>query len=88
VSNNGEVMEAKTETLNSNDFQYHFNRHIYYNQQSKKIFSAEIIEDNPEDWLVDKIQEKNNTGSWQIYLNDGCTFEMKNELISELDSSS
>lgn len=81
-------METKPEILNSNGFQYHFDRHIYYNKQSKKIFSAEIIEDNTEDWLLNKVQEKNNTGSWQIYFNDGCTFEMKNELISELDSSS
>ncbi|KTC65344.1 Uncharacterised protein (plasmid) [Legionella adelaidensis] len=81
-------MKAKTEILNSNDFQYHFDRHIYYNKQSKKIFSSEIIEDNTEKWLVDKIQERNNTGSWQIYFNNGCTLEMKKELISELDSSS
>ncbi|HAT1597259.1 TPA: hypothetical protein JAN72_06615 [Legionella pneumophila] len=80
-------MKIKKEILNSNDFQYHFKRDIYYNKLSKKIFSTEIIQDNTEDWLVDKIQERNNTGSWQIYFNDGCTLEMKNELISELDRS-
>ncbi|STX50466.1 Uncharacterised protein [Legionella busanensis] len=81
-------METKTGILNSNGFQYHFVRHIYYNKQSKKIFSEEIIEDNTEDWLINKIQEKNNTGSWQIYFNEGCTFDLQKELISELDSSS
>ncbi|KTD37593.1 hypothetical protein Lmor_0456 [Legionella moravica] len=81
-------MKTKKEILNSNNFQYHFNRDIYYNKQSKKIFSTEIIQDNTEDWLVDKIQEKNNTGSWQIYFNGGCTLDMKKELISELNSSS
>lgn len=78
-------MSSKNELLELNGYEYDFKRHIYFDKKNKKIFSDEVVEDNTTDWLNDKIQEKNNTGSWQIYFSCSCTKDLREQLIYEME---
>lgn len=77
-------METKKVILNLKGYRYLCSREIYFNLQSKKVFSREIIEDNTKIWLIDKIQKKSNSERWEIYTNNTLSTEAKTQLITEL----
>jgi hypothetical protein len=78
--------KSKEKILQENRFRYHFNRMIYFNKETRKIFSFEAIDDHDEAWLLQKIREA-NTEHWQFYFNNPPPSDsIKNEVIRELEA--
>jgi len=42
----------------------------YVNRKTKKIFSVEAVEDNPADWLQQRIAEANDSGDWEFFFSE------------------
>ena len=74
--------ERKLAILKGAAFRYYFDREIYFNRQSRKIFSREAIEDNDVDWLQRCIEE--NTTEWAFYFNGEPSQAVKDSLVREL----
>ncbi|WP_131779198.1 hypothetical protein [Legionella bozemanae] len=77
----------KIKILLDSDFKHYVKRDIYFNRETKKIFSREFVRYNSEKVIKDKLQEKNNTEGWQIYFNAYDREEIM-ALITELDNGS
>lgn len=75
----------KKKILESTGFSYHFDREIYFNRETKKVFSVEAIEDNDPEWLNQKINEENNRGEWLFYFNDPASDAVKEEIRELLE---
>lgn len=75
-------MGSKERILEKNGYKHDTNRDIFYNYNTKKIFSREVIADHDENWILNKIKEDNN--DWSIYSNS-MTEETKKAIISELE---
>ena len=58
---------TKESLLRESGYWYNFNRMAYVNRRTKKVFAVETVDDNPIEWLVEKIAEPNTTGEWQFY---------------------
>jgi len=76
--------KKKYKLLESSGFVSHFNRAIYYNRQTKKVFSLEAIEDHDLEWLRTNIESPNNTGTWQLYFNQPLGKDTFKDLMAEL----
>ena len=77
--------KEKKEILENANYQYHFSRMIYFNRDSKKIFSYEAIEDNNLEWLNKSINERNDLNEWRFYFNDEPSGEIKIDIVKELE---
>jgi len=74
---------SKERILFDNEFKYDFTRMIYFNKETKKIFSFEAIDDNDESWLQEKVTERNQ--DWKFYFNDPQPPQkLQEEIINEL----
>jgi hypothetical protein len=58
---------------------------IYFNLKAKKVFSFEVIDDNPEDWLEQKISEPNKE-EWAFYSNSEFSEQIKNDIKKDIGS--
>ncbi len=76
--------DEKDRILESAGYFYDFNRDIYLNRESKKIFSLEAIEDHDVAWLNTKIQENNETGGWVFNFNELPDSDVQQEIIEGL----
>jgi len=77
------VMNAsleKKKILETENYSYHFDRAIYINRESKKIFSFEYIEDNSSAVLKQDILEENENDDWKFYFNSPVSESVKNEI--------
>ena len=77
-------MPRKSGILENGGFVYHFRRMIYINNEKRKIFSHEAVEDNPVDWLIKKINEASFPDEWQFYFNGTPTEELKRDILNEI----
>jgi len=75
--------KSKEKILRDNGYRYHFIRMIYFNLEKKKVFSFEVIDDHPEDWLQQRINEPNNK-DWEFYNNGALPEQIKNDIKKEL----
>lgn len=79
--------KSKKKILQDNGYRYHFTRMIYFNLDTKKVFSFEVIDDNPENWLEQKISEPNpNNEEWTFYSNGDLPVQIKDDIKKELGS--
>ena len=76
--------KEKKEILEDSNYQYHFRRMIYFNRDTKKIFSFEAIEDNDPSWLINAIKEVSDLNEWRFYFNGDPSDDIKKEIIKEL----
>lgn len=75
-------MDDKDEVLKSAGYRYNFDRMVYINRATKKVFSVEAIEDHSVEWLSDRIAEKNN-GDWRFYFNEAPAPAVVRDFLSE-----
>lgn len=77
---------SKEQILRQNGYKYYFKRMMYFNPETKKIFSYEAIDNNDEIWLEKKVHTK-KTKNWEFYFSNPKTIsEMtKKDIIHELD---
>lgn len=59
----------KERILKEAGFHYHFERSLYFNRETRKIFSVEAIDDHPVEWLNACISEPSRGSEWQFYFN-------------------
>ncbi len=76
----------KMRLLEQGGFRYDFNREVYFNRASRKVFSLEAIEDHDKEWLREKIhEEKRGEDRWLFYFNSPPAEAVEKELLAELD---
>lgn len=77
------IASSKISILKQAGYKYHFDRGIYYNIKSKKIFSEVAVDDNGEKWLKDNITENNNN-EWRCYFNIEPDKVKINEILKDI----
>ncbi len=73
----------KHNILTANGYQYNFVRGLYYNKKTKKVFSDQALDEHDEDWLIDKINEKQG-GEWKFYANLYFTKILMEDVLKDL----
>jgi len=74
----------KKDILREANYAYNFDREMYFNRESRKVFSAEYIADRPEDEIASRINEPETGGGWRFYSNSPLPDSIKQELESVL----
>ena len=74
----------KQQILDEAGFSYDFDRKIYLNRKTKKIFSVEFVEDNDEKVLEQYIRKDTGGKRWQFYFNDDPPEAVKREIEAVL----
>jgi len=60
------VKKTDEDLLKAHGYVYNFDRMAYFNRAVRKVFSLEWVEDHRDD-LMRALEEKNESGDWQIY---------------------
>jgi hypothetical protein len=60
-------MDAKQRILDEAGFAYNFDRRVYFNRKSKKIFSVAYLEDLPEEEIKRLVQDDTGGNEWKFY---------------------
>ena len=77
-------LSDKKNLLNAEGYAYSFNRQVYYNRDSRKVFSLEFIEDHNTVNLRNHIHEYTNGQNWRFYFNEAPPNSVKRELETAL----
>jgi hypothetical protein len=77
-------VDKKEQILQQAGYVYSFDREIYFNHRTKKVFSVEFIEDHSEDELQRFLSEKTEGEEWHFYFNSPPPKAVKSELESVL----
>lgn len=79
------TVATKKQILEDAGYAYSFDRSIYLNKNSRKVFSVEFIQDHGEAELESRINEPNPAADeWQFYFNSPPSDAVKRELIKVL----
>ena len=78
------TLDTKQQLLDEAGFSYNFDRKIYVNRKTKKIFSVEFVEDNDEKTLEEAIREKTNGNKWRFYFNSNPPEAVRREIEAVL----
>ncbi len=78
------TLATKQQILEDAGYAYSFDREIYINRRSKKLFSAGFVEDHSEDDLQRCVRENTREGAWRFYFNSPPSEAVKRELESVL----
>ena len=73
-------LAKQRELLKQAGYAYSFDREVYYNNQTKKVFSLEFIEDNSADELEECIGENTDGKNWRFYFNAAPSASARQEL--------
>lgn len=73
-------LARKRELLKQAGYAYSFDREVYYNHETKKVFSLEFIEDRNVEELAGRIAEINGGADWRFYFNAAPSDTVKSEL--------
>lgn len=57
---------------------------VYVNRSAKKVFSYEAVEDNTEEWLMERIAEANLAGNWAFFFNTPPSQAVRQDFLDEL----
>ena len=64
-----QAVNSKWQILREAEYAYNFDRMVYVNRTTKKVFSYEYVEDHSEDELRRCINEPSNGAEWRFYFN-------------------
>ncbi len=79
------TLPSKSQILRDAGYVYNFDRMVYFNRATKKVFSIEFVEDHNETELQKRISEETNGADWRFYFNNRCPPEaVKRELETVL----
>jgi hypothetical protein len=80
-----ETLVTKGQILENAGYAYNFDRMVYFNRSTKKVFSIEFVEDHDETELRKCVSEETNGWEWRFYFNNPYPPEaVKRELESVL----
>jgi hypothetical protein len=63
------TLTSKSQILRDAGYVYNFDRMVYFNRATKKVFSVEFVEDHDETRLQKCISEETNGADWRFYFN-------------------
>lgn len=78
------TVASKSEILREAGYAYNFDRMVYFNPRTKKVFSVEFVEDHSEDQLQSCLSEETNGAEWRFYFNSPPPGAVKRELENVL----
>lgn len=78
------ALSRKREILMQAGYVYSFDREVYYNHETKKVFSLEFIEDHSVEVLAGRIAEVNGGAAWRFYFNAAPSDTVRRELVVAL----
>lgn len=78
------TLATKRRLLEGEGFVYNFDRDVYYNRESKKVFSVEFVEDHTVEDLDRCIRESAGGGNWHFYFNTAPSGSVTRELQGAL----
>ena len=76
----GRLTESKARLLDEAGYAYSFDRQMYVNRKTKKVFSIEFIQDHSEDQIRKRIEARTAGTGWQFNLNGRLAASVKREL--------
>ena len=79
-----ETLTSKGQILQDAGYAYNFDRMVYFNPTTKKVFSVEFVEDHNESDLRKYISEETNGADWRFYFNSRPPDAVKRELENVL----
>jgi hypothetical protein len=74
----------KMDILRAAHYIYNFDRELYFNPDSKKVFSFPFLDDHGEEELVRSINENTDGGEWKFYFNFPPSERAKREIETVL----
>ncbi len=74
---------SKSRILEEAGYRYNFDRMVYFNPKTKKVFSVEFVEDRSENEIQRRLDEETN-GEWRFYFTVEPPRAVKRELESVL----
>lgn len=77
-------LARQRELLQHAGYAYSFDREVYYNHETRKVFSLEFIEDHSADELEECIGENTDGNNWRFYFNAAPSDSARHELESVL----
>ena len=77
-------MSDNLDTLSAAGYRQLFERDVYFNRETRKIFSLEAVEDHDDEWLRERMIEPNVAGGWRFYFNDPVPEELRGEILREI----
>lgn len=63
------ALATKQHILESAGYTYNFDREIYFNRNTKKVFSMDFIEDHGEEEIEQRIRRETDGTEWQFHFN-------------------
>jgi hypothetical protein len=78
----GRFTESKARLLDNNKagYAYSFDRQMYVNRKTKKVFSIEFIQDHDEDQIRKRIEARNAGRDWQFNFKGKLAESVRREL--------
>jgi hypothetical protein len=77
-------MSANADILVAEGYHSHIKRDIYFNRQTKKVFSFEAVEDHDEAWLRQCLLESHDAQGWRFYFNGPVSEQLMAEIVKEI----
>ena len=77
-------LATKQSLLDAADYRYNFDREIYFNRSTKKIFSVDFIEDHAPAEIEERIREDTDGRDWKFYCNVEPSDHVKREIARVL----
>lgn len=80
------TLDIKSKILRDAGYIYNFDREVYFNRRTKKVFSVEFIEDSTEEELQSCLNETKDRKRWHFYFTSGDPSDaVKHEIQSVLE---
>jgi hypothetical protein len=76
----GRLTESKARILDEAGYAYSFDRQMYVNRKTKKVFSVEFIQDHDDDQIRKRIEARHAGTGWQFNLNGKLAESVRREL--------
>lgn len=76
--------DTKGRLLKDAGYAYNFDREIYFNRKTNKVFSVDFIENNSEDELTRCIQQNGAEAGWRFFFNSPPSEAVRRELTNVL----
>ena len=70
----------KTTLLKRKGFAYSFDREVYFNRNTRKVFSVEFVEDHTSEKIRRLIGEHNKGYDWRFYFNEPPSNSVRQEI--------
>ena len=79
-----ESARCEAKVLDDVGFSYNFDREVYVNRRTMKIFGVEFVEDHDEKTIERCVREDSTTGTWRLYFNSVPSASVRRELEAVL----